>query len=103
MKRGGSITVSAELKNLSDREGSALVQLYIRDTVASLVRPIKELRGFKRVRLGANESSRVEFTVTEDDLKFYTKDAGFAAESGEFKLFVGLSSAEERAVSFNLE
>ncbi len=103
MKRGGSITVSAELKNVSDREGSALVQLYIRDTVASLVRPIKELRGFKRVRLGANASSRVEFTVTEDDLKFYTKDAGFAAESGEFKVFVGLSSAEERAVSFNLE
>ena len=103
MKRGETVTVSAELKNTSDKEGSTLVQLYVRDMVASLVRPIKELRGFKRVSLAPGASAKVEFTLTEDDLKFYTEDGVFAAESGEFRVFVGLSSAENRAVSFNLE
>ncbi len=103
MHRGETVTVSAEVKNIGERDGSTLVQLYIRDMVASVVRPVKELRGFARVSLKAGESKTVEFTLDEEALKFYNINEEFVAESGEFSVFVGLSSAVDECVQFTLE
>ena len=88
----GTIKVSAELENTGKREGDEVVQLYISDLAASVTRPIKELRGFKRVTLAAGQKQRIEFTLGPKDLQFLDRNLKQIVEPGEFSVFVGTSS-----------
>ncbi|MDQ6799679.1 MAG: glycoside hydrolase family 3 C-terminal domain-containing protein [Acidobacteriota bacterium] len=87
------LTMSATVRNIGSRDGEEIVQMYIRDPVASVSRPVKELKGFQRVALKAGESRRVEFTITPRDLQFWSS-GGWIVEPGEFNVWIGPSSAE---------
>ncbi len=102
ISKGENLIATVTVKNTGDRPSSALVQLYIRDVVASHARPVKELRGFKRVWLESGESAEVNFEITEDDLKFCLPEGTSVLESGEFHVTVGLSSNEKRRAAFRL-
>ncbi|MFY9151843.1 MAG: beta-glucosidase BglX [Prolixibacteraceae bacterium] len=99
----GNINVSAELTNSGKYDGAEVVQLYLRDMVGSVTRPVKELKGFQKVFLKQGESRKVEFTLTEKDLRFYNSDLKFVSEPGEYKVFVGTSSAENLEAGFVLK
>ena len=89
MTRSDKIKVSVTLTNTGSRAGKEVVQLYLRDLVASTVRPIQEFKAFKKVKLEANESKTVEFEIDESMLKFWNKDNKFLSENGKFTISVG--------------
>ncbi len=95
MDRGGSVTASVDITNSGDMDGKEVVQLYIHDKVGSVVRPIKELKGFKKIYLKKGETKTVEFTINEEMLKMYDIDMKHVAEAGEFEVWIGASSADE--------
>jgi beta-glucosidase len=99
----GRVTVSVEVENTGQRAGDEVVQLYIRDAVASVTRPVKELKGFQRVTLRPGETRRFEFTLTPELLGFYNRDMRFVVEPGDFKVMVGTSSADEHELTTNLQ
>ncbi|HWP41736.1 MAG TPA: glycoside hydrolase family 3 C-terminal domain-containing protein, partial [Blastocatellia bacterium] len=98
----GQLTVSVDVENVGKRAGDEVVQLYIRDVVASVTRPLKELRGFERITLGPGERRRVEFKLGPEQLGFYNRDMRFAVEPGEFKVFVGNSSVDLLEAGFEV-
>ncbi|HEY4787135.1 MAG TPA: fibronectin type III-like domain-contianing protein, partial [Bacteroidales bacterium] len=102
MKMNDSITISVTVKNTGRYTGEEVVQLYIRDLVGSVTRPVKELKGFRKVLIKTGESKEVTFTLRSSDLAFYTKDMTFKAEPGDFKVFVGTNSVDYREASFTL-
>ena len=87
-----SIRVSITVKNTGKRQGEEVVQVYIRDKVASLVRPVKELKSFKKILLKPGKSKKVEFVLDKDSLSFYKDDGKFVFEPGDFEVMVGGSS-----------
>ncbi len=97
---GGAITVSITVTNTGKRKGKEVVQLYIRDLVASITRPIKELKGFELIELEAGKSRTISFTINEEIIRFYTANKKWEAEPGEFKVFVGGSSKASLEASF---
>ncbi|HWW03120.1 MAG TPA: beta-glucosidase BglX [Candidatus Acidoferrum sp.] len=99
---GGKITASAAVSNTGTRDGVAVVQLYIRDLVGSVTRPVLELKGFQRVELKAGESRLVSFDISENDLAFLRKDMTWGTEPGAFRAFIGLDSRELRSATFQL-
>lgn len=99
----GEIVVSAKIKNIGKRAATETVQLYIRDVVGSVVRPVRELKGFKKVTLAPDEETTVSFTIKEDDLAFYNASLVRAAETGEFHAFIGKNAECEDYVSFRFE
>lgn len=100
---GGSITASVTVTNTGGVDGVEVVQLYIRDLVGSITRPVKELKNFQRIELKAGESKKVTFKITENDLKFYNNDLKFVAEPGDFKLFIGGNSRDVKESAFTLK
>lgn len=96
------IEVTVTVTNSGKVAGEEVVQLYIRDLVGSITRPVKELKGFDKIGLTSGESKQVNFTLTKDDLAFYTKDMEFKAEPGDFKVFVGTNSEECLEADFEL-
>lgn len=99
------LTLTVDVTNTGDRAGAEVVQLYIADRRSSLPRPLKELKGFSKVRLDAGRSATVTFTVDKSALSFYDDRTGeWVAEKGEFEALVGSSSADIRGrVKFRLE
>jgi beta-glucosidase len=91
-QQGEEIVISVELKNTGEFDGKEIVQLYIHDEVASIVRPLKELKRFELVDIKKGETKTVQFTLTEDDLGFYNNQGKFIIEPGAFKVMVGESS-----------
>jgi beta-glucosidase len=91
---GGEVAVSVHVANIGDRSGDEVVQLYVRDVEASVTRPVKELRGFARVRLAAGERRRVTFRLAAEQLAFTDLDGQLVVEPGRVALMVGTSSAE---------
>lgn len=87
-----AITVSVKVTNSGSREGEEIVQLYVRDLVGSVTRPVKELKGFQKIKLTAGESKSVTFNLTANDLAFHTADMSYAAEPGDFWIMVGPDS-----------
>jgi beta-glucosidase len=83
------VSVSVTLKNTGKFTGKEVVQLYIKDHYASVTRPVRELKGFELVRLEANESKKIEFTLSEKELGFYDNEGKFIVEPGDFSIFVG--------------
>jgi len=90
----GSVKVTADVKNVGQRAGDEVAQLYIRDVAASVTRPVKELKGFQRVSLQPGETKRVEFTLDPERLSIWNSELKFVVEPGEFKVMVGTSSEQ---------
>jgi beta-glucosidase len=95
IKANGSSRVIADLINTGNREGSEVVQMYIRDVVSSATRPVKELKGFQKVTLRPGEKRTVGFDITPDLLAFYDVNMKYVVEPGEFTIMVGNSSRDE--------
>jgi beta-glucosidase len=98
----GSIKASITVSNTGKYAGEEVVQLYLRDMVGSITRPLKELKGFEKISLKAGESKVVTFTISVNDLKFYNSDLKFVAEPGDFKVFVGGNSVDVKEAAFKL-
>jgi beta-glucosidase len=103
LKTGQNITATVSITNNGKYEGIETAQLYIRDMVGSITRPVKELKGFQRVNLKPGESKTVTFTISDQDLKFYNSDLKYAAEPGDFKLFIGGNSRDVKEADFKLQ
>lgn len=101
-KAGETITATITVKNSGTVEGKEVVQMYIRDLVGSITRPVKELKGFQKINLKAGESKDVSFKISVEDLKFYNADLKFVAEPGDFKIFIGTNSRDNSEASFQL-
>ncbi|KAB7779438.1 glycoside hydrolase family 3 C-terminal domain-containing protein [Xanthomonas sacchari] len=97
-----TLTVTTRIDNVGEREGEEVVQLYIHDRVASRVRPVRELKAFRKVRLAAGEGMEVRFTLDRHALAFTGRDGQCAAEPGLFDLWVCASSASGEPVAFEL-
>jgi len=98
----GNVKVSVEVENIGKRSGDEVVQLYIQDVAASVTRPVKELRGFKRITLKAGEKQKVEFMLTPKELSFLDRNMKEIVEPGEFQIFVGNSSENGLQTSFEV-
>ena len=96
MNNSETIQVSMTIKNSGKMTGEEVVQLYIRDKVGSVVRPIIELRDFQKIKLNAGESKTLQFTIDNQKLSFYNHELDFVAEPGDFDLMIGSSSADIR-------
>lgn len=103
LQRSGKMQVSVEVSNTGEYAGEEVVQLYIRDLVGSVTRPVKELKGFQKIQLVPGQSQRVVFDLTEEDLKFYNADLEHVAEAGEFIVFVGTNSRDVQEKRFFLK
>lgn len=95
LRKKGEIKVTAEVENTGDRDGEELVQLYIRDLVGSVTRPVKELRGYRKVFLAKGETKTVEFTITPETIAMYNLDMKYLPEPGDFKVWVAANAADE--------
>lgn len=102
MKPDGKIDVSVSVTNNGNYDGKEVVQLYIRDMVGSVTRPVKELKDFSKVSIKKGETKNVSFTIDIEDLKFYNYELKHVAEPGDFKVFVGGNSRDVKESSFNL-
>ncbi|MBQ7020443.1 MAG: beta-glucosidase BglX [Bacteroidales bacterium] len=96
------VKASVELKNTGKHEATEVVQLYVRDLVGSVVRPVKELKGFKRVTLAPGESANVEFELPVSDLAFWNIDMEYVVEPGDFQLWIAGDSASGAHVGFTV-
>lgn len=97
---GGNIIVSVDVKNTGKLDGKEVVQFYIRDLVASVTRPVKELKGFEMVSLQPGETKTVSFSINKKTIEFYSANKIWEAEPGEFKVFAGGSSATKLEGNF---
>lgn len=103
MPRGGKVEASVTVANTGERAGETVVQLYIQDVAASVVRPVKELKDFRKLVLQPGEKKEVRFTIGEDKLAFYNAKLQYLAEPGEFKVQIGLDSQNVKEQGFELK
>jgi len=101
LKGNQVLTASVTVSNTGSSKGKEVVQLYIRDLVGSIARPVKELKGFQKIELAAGESKTVSFSITTNELKFYNNDLKYDWESGDFDIMIGSSSADVKKASVN--
>ena len=102
MSRDGKVTASINVRNIGKVAGETVVQLYVRDVAASMARPVKELKHFRKLMLKPGESQTLTFDIVEDDLKFYNQQLVRAAEAGQFTVMIGLDSEDVKEASFEL-
>lgn len=102
LKGTQSLTASVNVTNTGSKDGKETVELYIRDVVGSITRPVKELKGFQKIDLKVGESKNVSFTISVNDLKFYNSDLKYVAEPGDFKVFIGGNSRDVKEANFKL-
>ncbi|MDB5879640.1 MAG: bglX, partial [Variovorax sp.] len=103
MARGGKVEASVTVKNMGRRAGETVVQLYIQDVAASVVRPIKELKDFRKLMLQPGEEKVLRFSIDEDKLKFFNAQLKNVAEPGEFNVQIGLDSQTVKQQGFVLQ
>lgn len=103
MNASDTLAVSVEVKNTGTRGGDEVVQLYIHDLIASITRPVKELKAFKKIHLNPGETKTVVFKLSATDLSFYKSDLSFGSEPGQFEVFVGASSKDLKRAEFELK
>lgn len=101
LKGNQSLTASVTVTNTGKYDGKEIVQLYIRDLVGSVTRPVKELKGFRKIDLKAGESQTVTFTITPEDLKFYNFDLTYDWEPGDFVIMIGANSHDVKSATVN--
>ena len=97
------LRVAVTVTNSGDRAGQEIVQLYIRDLVAEVSRPLKELKGFEKITLEAGATQVVEFTITEADLRYHHPDLSYTSDAGQFEVYVGGNSVEVLSAGFTLK
>nr|MBA2330423.1 glycoside hydrolase family 3 C-terminal domain-containing protein [Flavisolibacter sp.] len=102
MRAADRITATVTVRNTGNFDGEEVVQLYIRDMVGSITRPVKELKDFQKIFLRKGESREVTFTIDAEKLKFYNSQLKWVAEAGDFKLFIGTSSNNVKEADFKL-
>ena len=102
MKKGHTIDATVTVTNIGSRTGEETVQLYIRDLIGSVTRPVKQLKGFQKLVLAPGESRTVTFTIDDEMLSFWRHDMTFGIEDGDFKVMVGGSSSDLLQTSFSL-
>ena len=100
-KGNQSITASVTLTNTGSYEGKEVVQLYIRDVVGTITRPVSELKGFQKINLKPGESKKVSFTITPEDLKFYNYDLKYDWEAGDFEIMIGTNAQSVKKATVN--
>ncbi|MDB5200126.1 MAG: bglX [Chitinophagaceae bacterium] len=100
-KGNQTLTASVTVTNTGNRNGKEVVQLYIRDVVGSITRPVKELKGFQKIELRQGETKTVTFNITPNDLKFYNADLKYDWEPGEFQIMIGSNSRDVKSTSIN--
>jgi beta-glucosidase len=103
MKNNQPIKASITITNNGDYDGEETVELYIQDLVGSVVRPVKELKGFQKVFLKKGESQKVSFDINVDMLKFYNDELKYIYEPGDFKIYIGTNSQDVKEAGFTLE
>ena len=101
LKGNQKLAVTVSVKNTGAVAGKEVVQLYIRDEVGTITRPVQELKGFNKIELAAGETKQVSFEITPELLKFYNGDLKYDWESGDFQIMVGPNSREVKAVKVN--
>lgn len=102
LARGGELTASVSVKNIGERRGKAVIQMYIRDNAGSVARPVRELKGFQKIWLEPGEEKEIVFTITEDMLKFHDIHMEYVAEAGSFTVFIGDDSRAQNRADFEL-
>lgn len=103
MARDGKVEATVDVTNTGDREGETVVQMYLQDVTASMSRPVKELKGFKKVLLKPGETQTVSFPIDIEGLKFWNAEMKYDAEPGKFNVFIGLDSARVKRGEFELK
>ena len=103
MNEKGKITASVTVTNTGNYDADEIVQMYIRDMVGSVARPVKELKGFERIHLKKGESRTVSFDITAEQLKFYNSALNWVCEPGEFEVMVGGNSRDVQTKKFSLQ
>jgi beta-glucosidase len=103
LKGNTVLRATVNVTNVGKRSGKEVVQLYIRDLVGSVTRPVKELKGFQKISLLQGESKEVSFTITPELLKFYNGDLKYDWEAGDFEIFIGTSSADCKKAAIHWE
>jgi beta-glucosidase len=102
MAANGTITASVDVQNTGSRAGDDVVQPYVQDPVASIVQPVRRLRGFQRVTLKKGQSTAVSFTLDASDWGFYDNRGKFVVEPGQIDVYAGDSSAADMTKSFTI-
>ena len=97
-----TMEVSVDVSNTGNYDGKEVVQLYIRDLVGSVTRPLKELKGFQKITIKKGEKQKVTFKISQEDLKFYNSELQFVAEPGDFEVFIGGNSDTQLKEKFQL-
>jgi beta-glucosidase len=103
MVAGGQVQAAVTVTNTGQRAGTEVVQLYLRDVVGSISRPMMELKGFEKIALAQGESKTVTFTITEDLLKFYNIDLKYEYEPGDFEVMIGRNAGEVEKKTFTMQ
>lgn len=103
LSKGEKIEVSVKITNSGNFDGKEIVQLYIRDLVGSVTRPVKELKGFKKIAISKGKTEKVTFELSEEDLKFYNSDLNYVSEPGQFEIFVGPNSDTSNKITLELK
>lgn len=102
IKNGQNVTVTVDVTNTGSMDGAEVVQLYIRDVLSSVTRPVKELKDFSKIMLKSGEKKTVSFTITPDKLSFYNRNMKKVVEAGEFEVMVGTSSEDNQLIKFEV-
>jgi len=102
IKKNGTTMVSVDIRNTGNRTGAETVQMYIRDKISSVTRPVKELKGFKKITLNAGETQTVSFTISPELLSFYDENMNWIVEAGDFEIMVGTASDNNTAIGLKL-
>ncbi|WP_082233175.1 glycoside hydrolase family 3 N-terminal domain-containing protein [Halobacillus massiliensis] len=102
MTKDEPLIISIEVKNTSGTAGEEIVQLYVRDLIGQVVRPLKELKDFQKIHLEAGETQQVNFTITEEQLRYIHPDMEYKSDAGEFEVFVGGNSQDVQSKRFTL-
>ncbi len=97
-KKGEPVRISVIVRNTGRRAGEEVAQLYVRDLVGSVTRPVRELKGFQKIMLNPGEAKTLEFILNDEDLSFYRKDMSFGSEPGDFEIMVGGNSMDTKKV-----
>jgi len=99
----GSVKVAVDVRNTGSMQGDEVVQLYVRDVASSITRPVKELKGFRRVSLQPGATTTVEFTLGKDAFAFWNEDMKYVVEPGEFNIMAGPNSADLKTATLTVE
>ena len=103
ISKNESVKVFADVTNIGNQDGAEVVQLYIRDIISSVTRPMKQLKDFQKVFLKKGETKRVEFSITPEKLSFYDREMNFIVEPGEFEIMVGNSSVNYQTILLSVK